>query len=540
MKKIICLIISLSVILTVSSSTAITAFAAEQKDPIRYGFTTITDPDVRYVYSLLESELTSSDPPTKIEFSDKSVKISTDELNLALQLFLSDYPECFWVRSGYSYSYIGDDVISISPDYVFRGEELYRARAELERSISDIMSGLPSTGNYEKALYLHDRLSEKVTYELIGHHQTAYGALVAGKAVCAGYAAAYQLLLQRAGISAWTVSGYSNNPESGASVAHAWNLVWIDEDTCVYTDVTWDDSDTATFHCYFNLSKEEIEKDHTISDEIFTLPDCNHDNKGYFDVNELNVDDSTSIEKLASLFAPASNGERKATIRYTGHDTNAFKAKLIDRQMELYTALSCGVGTCSISISTLSDEMHITVTANFIESDKTVETSENESTEAEETAFVTETESESLENSESITSALTESESLENSESITSALTESESLENSESITSVSTESENLENSESITSALTESENLESSGDPEIESNEIASAPESYDSEIKSESEKLESSNLSEDKDSTSSTDTSPIGCKTTVGSSFSVLLISLAACTALIKRRRE
>ncbi|MBO5670640.1 MAG: hypothetical protein J6S41_03745, partial [Clostridia bacterium] len=100
-----------------------------------------------------------------------------------------------------------------------------------------IMKDLPDGNDYDKALYLHDALAAHVSYVKTGDHQTAYGALVGKKAVCAGYAAAYQLLMKRAGIRNWTVEGSSIDSRTGQTVPHAWNLVWISNDVCVYTDV---------------------------------------------------------------------------------------------------------------------------------------------------------------------------------------------------------------------------------------------------------------------------------------------------------------
>ena len=64
-----------------------------------------------------------------------------------------------------------------------------------------------------------------------------------------------------AGITAWTVTGVSQKPGSSEQIPHAWNVVWLDADTCVYTDVTWDDQNPVS-HLYFGLTDAEIKKDH--------------------------------------------------------------------------------------------------------------------------------------------------------------------------------------------------------------------------------------------------------------------------------------
>ena len=240
-KAFICVLLCFSILISLSPRVS---FAAES--PERHGATTVSG-NVKYVYDKLAEGITKETPDETIAL-DREKNVTPDELNKAFKLFVSDYPECFWVSAAasFSYSYFSEGanktVVSVSPNYIFKGAALASAKNAVDQAVTAILSGMQGGSAYEKALYLHDKLAKKVTYEQVGEHQTAYGALVSGKAVCAGYAAAYQLLLQKAGIKAWTVTGWSINP-AGIKVAHAWNVVWLDAATCVYTDVTWDDQE---------------------------------------------------------------------------------------------------------------------------------------------------------------------------------------------------------------------------------------------------------------------------------------------------------
>ena len=104
---------------------------------------------------------------------------------------------------------------------------------------------------------------------------TSYGALVNGKAVCAGYARAYQLLLNRIGVDCITIQG-KGEPKKDTILfgvtgpTHAWNAV-KNGTTWLMTDVTWDDTGSDTMK-YFNLPIEEMYKSHTarpIKQDIF-------------------------------------------------------------------------------------------------------------------------------------------------------------------------------------------------------------------------------------------------------------------------------
>ncbi len=328
----------------------------------RYGYTLLSENE-QYIYDQLEEGVNTFPLPEQIQL-DYARSLELPQLERAFALFLNDHPECFWVGNGYSYSVSGETVVAVSPQYNFTGDELLAAKTAFAEKTTEIMKDMPNGSNYDKALYLHDALANAVTYNQVGFHQTAYGALVDGEAVCAGYAAAYQYLLRCAGINASTVTGYSIDPTSGDNIPHAWNIVWMDADTCVYTDVTWDDQADTIYHYYFNISRSEIEADHTTNTELHKLPDCDHDKESYFDANDCNVSFSTSPEEMALHFASANvKGERIAVVYYTGEKTvEEWFEQYID---DLYTALGGAPGAYSYGYSSFGHEYMITVKGDF-------------------------------------------------------------------------------------------------------------------------------------------------------------------------------
>ena len=98
----------------------------------------------------------------------------------------------------------------------------------------------------DKAKAIHDYLIKNCTYnndatandsQYITSYM-AYGCLVEKKAVCQGYAAAFNLLMHKAGISCIADVGTANNGVN-SGVAHAWNYASIDGSP-LYYDVTFD------------------------------------------------------------------------------------------------------------------------------------------------------------------------------------------------------------------------------------------------------------------------------------------------------------
>ena len=230
-----------------------------------------------YVYDRLVEGCATPEDGERIDLEYQTHKINKDELKTVVNLFFTDYPEYFWMTNGYtSYSYPGSDLVTaIQPKYVsFDGKTMTgttqaQAKAELDKKLNELTQGLDGKSQYEKSLILHDRLAATTSYVSNDLDQTAYGALVKGIAVCAGYTKAYQLLLQKVGIASWYVSGDSKKPDENGSTSHAWNLVKIDGEW-YYTDVTWDDKDTLYYY-YLNLTADRMHEDH-IPDKYKAAP----------------------------------------------------------------------------------------------------------------------------------------------------------------------------------------------------------------------------------------------------------------------------
>ena len=237
----------------------------------------------REAYALLEEGIASMAPvihfPTDLEIW------YLDMLEIARAVCL-DHPEYFWFLESWFYEYDTGDgrylVDKFTPTYyldherVSAGSQLLAdAMIAFHEKVNEIITGIPANldTDYEIALYLHDYLAEHVTYTLEGDHDSAYAALIHGKAACYGYSKAYQYLLSQAGVRSRIIVGDAV-AEDGALLGHAWNQLWIDGE-CYYTDVTWDDLEVGTTHGYFLISLEDISRDH-IADERFPLPDCGH------------------------------------------------------------------------------------------------------------------------------------------------------------------------------------------------------------------------------------------------------------------------
>ena len=114
----------------------------------------------------------------------------------------------------------------------------------LDRETNKLLAGIKgnaSLSEVEKALLIHDRLALTCSYgkpaDTNYSAHTAYSAIVLKKAVCQGYALAYQYLLNLVGIKSEYVSS--------KYLDHGWNLVYIGG-VPYHVDVTWDDASGYT------------------------------------------------------------------------------------------------------------------------------------------------------------------------------------------------------------------------------------------------------------------------------------------------------
>ena len=127
--------------------------------------------------------------------------------------------------------------------------------------------------DFEKELALHDALVELGHYDrTVYNHATPqgrpdntnpYGILVEGYGICLGYATAFQLLMDLAGVECLTVVGASYRSTSD----HAWNLVrlegeWYGVDPTWNDPASWEDVPESdwdwTHHRHFNVTSDSL------------------------------------------------------------------------------------------------------------------------------------------------------------------------------------------------------------------------------------------------------------------------------------------
>lgn len=184
-----------------------------------------------------------------------------NEMGKMFNFVMGDHPEIFYANFLSSTSNSGVTSSHISGKYHYSESQIADLSAKLDKAVQECISGVPAgADDFEKAKYVYDYLINHVkynhktlkklnsgsapSYEKRG--QTAVNALVEGDAVCAGYARAYQLVMQELGYTCAYIVGDLKKEEG----SHAWCLLQLGGDY-YYVDPTWGDHDA-------NVSNKDV------------------------------------------------------------------------------------------------------------------------------------------------------------------------------------------------------------------------------------------------------------------------------------------
>ncbi len=241
----------------------------------------------------------------EIDVYNKKRALSVEELSMVFEVYRRDRTDHFWLGNTYSVMRNSrGDALALRPTYLYEGAQLVAARDEFDRRVEEILSTIdPEWTEFEKELYIHDYLAREVTYIEAENAHNAFGAIVDGKAVCEGYAEAFQHLCQRVGIQSFIALGSSVNPSTGTREGHAWNYVRIDG-KYYQVDLTWNDQGERLYHAYFNATDDEIDEEHDTDEAAFRLPVCNSKDNNYFTVKGGRVKWPYSVSEVSALFDP--------------------------------------------------------------------------------------------------------------------------------------------------------------------------------------------------------------------------------------------
>lgn len=269
------------------------------------------------------SKLSDEEKASYLRISEEIENISSDfyltgnntneeQFNRIYKAILQDHPEYFYVKS-IEYAINNEGLVeNVDINYTSNKATILKQQEDLENWKNEILSAItPEMTDYDIALYLHDYLVNNTDYnENVANNQNLISVVEEAESVCAGYARAYQYLLNETGIFATFIEGETDLG------SHAWNLIQLN-DEYGFVDVTWDDpsfiENTSDFnnlrHSYFGLGTEELKVTRTFDGEEITIPMPSFN---YFTHNNLyfDLDDSSSYFRFIEQIRAAKNNEQ--------------------------------------------------------------------------------------------------------------------------------------------------------------------------------------------------------------------------------------
>ncbi len=122
----------------------------------------------------------------------------------------------------------------------------------------DIVAQIPEgSGEYEKVLFLYSWLTEHVRYDNNDYYEQGwsllYDTLVKRSTVCTGYAEAFYVMCNLAGVDCLTVSGLMQ----GGIYGHIWNVARVDGIWYMF-DATWDGGAAPERYRFFGVTEESL------------------------------------------------------------------------------------------------------------------------------------------------------------------------------------------------------------------------------------------------------------------------------------------
>ena len=262
------------------------AVLAKKREAVQtsYGFDSLSDELLEELYYLIDEY---SHNLLSVEFKIDGI-YSDEDIHETLVAYKNDHPEKFWLKTSYSF-YYEDNSTCVYLFFNKSRDEIDKAKEEFNETVEEIVSNAPkNASDFEVEKYVYDYLVDNCEYdytaaeseEMIANENDAYGALVDRKAVCEGYARAFQLLCNRLGLDCVNITGESDGN------GHQWNSVKV-ENSWYYVDVTWGDSDGEAEYVeydYFNLTTEQLEKTHEIDITFNELSDGEYNEKCSYNV----------------------------------------------------------------------------------------------------------------------------------------------------------------------------------------------------------------------------------------------------------------
>lgn len=259
-----------------------------------------------------------------------------DDIDPAYHAMMVDHPELFWLDGSTRYVYYENGgPITLTPGLSVPLDEVDGLQAQIDAAAAAYEAALPEAADdYTKAKVAYDYVIATTDYDLNAtQSQNIQSVFVGHESVCAGYARAYQYLLDRVGVPCSFVEG--TIPSTGQD--HAWNIVCLGGEW-TFVDVTWGDptyegldaGGVDIVYDYLGLTTEELLRDDHVFADQGIWPVCESKECGYYAREGLELDEYDEGALSVSLWAQYGVGARPVVFKFTNEAAYAQARGLLD------------------------------------------------------------------------------------------------------------------------------------------------------------------------------------------------------------------
>jgi hypothetical protein len=253
---------------------------------------------------------------TGLVFQKERIDIPRREMAEISSIFgylLRENPKIFYTNTFTLSTRSKSTRATVIPDYKYTRSQITEYTELIERHLQNF-EHIKYASDFEKELYVQNYILKNFRYD---HNlgELAYnvlGLILNRTAVCQGIAFYVKMVLDHLDVHSLVVYGRGNDPTTGISEGHAWNIVRIDG-LYYHLDATYNLSLSTrrNRYDYFNLSDFDIKKDHIISDK--NLPLCFTSGQDYYTLYGMTVNGMAALD---NYFANAiRHGEKTIIVK---------------------------------------------------------------------------------------------------------------------------------------------------------------------------------------------------------------------------------
>ncbi len=304
----------------VVSSDPFSPYTGKELDLRPYSYNSLDDKQ-SYIYDALITAI--GQKRDEVNFSGV-IGITSEDYCDVYQILYNDECSLFYLDTKMQYAVNASTKLVASANifYALSDEETERRQNIIDAEVNRIMSQItPSMSEYDIVKLFYDYLAENVVYDENAENcRNIYGVFGDKKAICGGYAKAFEYLCRKAGIQAITITGDADE------VPHMWNMVnlggkWYHIDP-TYA-VTESKVGKYVRYDYFCVTDEVISRTRTVYEQDYTYPKADSEECNYYVKNGLIADSWEDVRTMLTneILKAAKNKELVAEVRCSSKET---------------------------------------------------------------------------------------------------------------------------------------------------------------------------------------------------------------------------